>query len=96
MSNNYMIHRNSGNAVFVKETGFFISQGGLGAEWGRQWRPIVADSIEDARSKGERLLPKYRQVVRMSNGIPHVAWELPGDDESAIFFESVDQRQIEG
>jgi hypothetical protein len=96
MSNNYMIHRNEGNAVFVKETEFFVSQGGLVQEWGRRWRPIVAESFEDARAKGERILPKYRQVVRISNGTPYLSTELVDDGHhDAIVIESVDQRQIE-
>jgi hypothetical protein len=97
MSNNYMIHRNEGNAVFVKETDFFVSQGGLVQLWGRRWRPIVAESIEDARSKGERLLPKYQQVVRMSSdGKPYLSTELVDEGpHDAVVIESVDQRQIE-
>jgi hypothetical protein len=38
--------------VFVKEHDFFRSQGGFQEEWGKNWIPLVADSIEDAREKG--------------------------------------------
>jgi len=54
--NNYYIHKNSGNAIFVKEESFFIQQGGLTAKWGRAWRKVQADSIEHAREIGARLL----------------------------------------
>lgn len=38
-------------AYFVKEAGFFVAQGGLRDDWGKGWVPVVATSIEDARSK---------------------------------------------
>lgn len=41
--------------VYVKEWEFFVKQGGLNDGWGKAWRPIKATSIEDARSRGERL-----------------------------------------
>jgi hypothetical protein len=37
--------------VFVKELEFFRSQGGLKQDWGKNWKPILADSIEDAREE---------------------------------------------
>lgn len=39
-------------SVFVKELEFFRSQGGFREDWGRNWVPIIANSIEDARKKG--------------------------------------------
>lgn len=49
----YMVHVNSGGAVFVKELEFFRSQGGFREDWGKAWRPVVATSIEDAHAKGQ-------------------------------------------
>lgn len=57
----YFVHRNAGHAVFVKEGVFFVRQGGGNEPWGRNWRPVVATSIEDARAVGERVLPKVAQ-----------------------------------
>lgn len=45
----HFVHCN-GAAHFVKEADFFRSQGGDKAEWGKNWRPVVAASIEDARA----------------------------------------------
>lgn len=45
----------SGYAHFVKEAGFFVEQGGLTAEWGKRWRPVVADSIEEARDLSTKM-----------------------------------------
>lgn len=52
----FYVHRNSGNVVFVKEGTFFEQQGGLTQPWGKRWVRIQADSIEDARARGEALL----------------------------------------
>ena len=40
-------------AVYVKEYDYFISQGGLEQEWGKKWKRLNADSIEDARKKAK-------------------------------------------
>jgi hypothetical protein len=51
----YYVHYN-GASVFVKEAGFFKSQGGLTDEWGKHWRgPLTAESIHAARMKGYEL-----------------------------------------
>ena len=42
-------------AVYVKEGAFFIDKGGLRSEWGRNWMPIEANSIEHARQLGKEL-----------------------------------------
>lgn len=42
-------------AVYVKEASFFISQGGLKESWGKEWRLVTADDIEDARNIGHRM-----------------------------------------
>lgn len=47
----YILMKPSG--VFVKEAGFFRGQGGLTQEWGKEWRPVVATSIEAARAMGQ-------------------------------------------
>ena len=49
----YMVNVNSiSGCVFVKELDFFRSQGGFTEDWGINWTPIIATSIEDAREKG--------------------------------------------
>lgn len=42
---------NNGHSWFVKEAQFFEDQGGLTEPWGQNWKPIWANSIEDARAK---------------------------------------------
>lgn len=39
---------NNGHSWFVKEAEFFRSQGGLTEPWGKNWKPIWADSVEHA------------------------------------------------
>lgn len=51
----HYVHCNAGNALFVKEAGFFTSQGGLTQPWGKHWRPVVARSIDDARRKAAEI-----------------------------------------
>lgn len=50
----HYVHFN-GAAYFVKEADFFIAQGGLKDSWGKAWKPINAESIEDAREKAKKL-----------------------------------------
>lgn len=45
----------SNHSVFVKEEQFFIDQGGLVDDWGKNWIPVDAVSIEHARSIGENI-----------------------------------------
>lgn len=45
----------NGASYFVKEAGFFISQNGLKGDWGKNWKPVVAASIEDAREMAKTL-----------------------------------------
>lgn len=47
----HYVHKNSGEALFVKEADFFRSQGGLTEQWGKAWTPVVARSIGEARRK---------------------------------------------
>jgi hypothetical protein len=56
----YMVHVNSGGAVFVKELDFFHEQGGFAKPWGQHWTPVVANNIEDARRRGCETLPGAR------------------------------------
>jgi hypothetical protein len=42
--------------VYVKEGEFFRSQGGLEKDWGKNWQPIMAESIEDARRRGHAMV----------------------------------------
>lgn len=52
----YMVNVNSfSGSVFVKDLDFFREQGGFREEWGKDWVPIVANSIEGAREKGCKL-----------------------------------------
>lgn len=46
---------NSGKALFVKEAGFFESQGGLTDSWGKAWKPVRAASIGDARRQAAKI-----------------------------------------
>ncbi|HBO4117078.1 dATP/dGTP pyrophosphohydrolase domain-containing protein [Pseudomonas aeruginosa] len=55
--NNYFVMRNAGGAVFVKHGPFFVSQGGLTEDWGKNWKHIRAGSLMHARQVGEELLP---------------------------------------
>ena len=48
-------------AVYVKERGFFVDQGGARDAWGKAWRPVTASSIEAARNKGKKM-------TRIENG----------------------------
>lgn len=45
----HFVHCNSGKALFVKEADFFKSQGGLTQDWGKNWVPVTARTIGDAR-----------------------------------------------
>ena len=42
--------------VFVKTREYFEHQLGHREDWGKNWLPILAESIEDARAKGVRFL----------------------------------------
>jgi NTP pyrophosphatase (non-canonical NTP hydrolase) len=53
----FYIHRNSGNAVFVKEGGYFIEQGGLREKWGEAWKKVMAIDLRHAREIAEKTLP---------------------------------------
>lgn len=53
----FYVHKSWANAVFVKTEAFFKDQGGLTEDWGKGWTPIGAESIEDARERGKKLLP---------------------------------------
>ena len=46
----FYAHHN-GHSWFVKEAQFFEAQGGLTEPWGQNWKPILANGIEDARAK---------------------------------------------
>ncbi len=52
MRNVYMVHINefSGH-VFVKELEYFRSQGGFQDDWGLNWKPIIATSLERAKEQ---------------------------------------------
>jgi hypothetical protein len=51
-------------AVYVKESDFFKSQGGLEEDWGKNWQQVYADSIEHARTIGKRM----RDIGGYKNG----------------------------
>jgi NTP pyrophosphatase (non-canonical NTP hydrolase) len=49
----YMVNVNEvSGSVFVKDRDFFLAQGGDSDGWGKNWFPVWASSIEDAREKG--------------------------------------------
>jgi len=48
----FYVHYN-GHSWYVKTREFFEQQGGFEEEWGKAWSPILATSIEDARTKAE-------------------------------------------
>lgn len=50
----HYVHYN-GAACFVKEAEYFVASGGLVDDWGKLWRPVVADSIEDARQMAKAI-----------------------------------------
>lgn len=57
----YMVIANKASgSVFVKEKDFFISQGGDKQDWGKDWKEVEAESIEDARKKGCDMFPWAR------------------------------------
>lgn len=51
----FYVHYN-GSAWFVKEASFFEQQGGLTETWGQAWQPIMASSVEDARSRASKTI----------------------------------------
>jgi hypothetical protein len=50
MARYYVLINEAG--VYTKEGTFFESHGGLTQEWGKNWRPIEATSLYDARNQG--------------------------------------------
>lgn len=46
-----LVNKTSGS-VFVKDLEFFRSQNGFTEDWGTNWVPVVATSIENARERG--------------------------------------------
>jgi hypothetical protein len=57
----YFVSRNASGAVFVKTAEYFTAQGGFNQAWGLAWTEIAAQSIEDARDLGDKLLPPYSE-----------------------------------
>ena len=53
----YMVHMNSGRAVFVKEGKFFDKQVAENPSdtWHTHWKEVYAEGIEHARLKGKIL-----------------------------------------
>lgn len=41
--------------VYVKDGDYFIQQGGLKEEWGKNWIRVYANSIDHARGIGEQM-----------------------------------------
>jgi hypothetical protein len=46
--------------VYVKEEAFFVSQGGLTEDWGKDWIKVKAFDMEEARDRGRALKKKTR------------------------------------
>lgn len=55
----YYVHY-SGVSVFVKDYELFEDQGGLREPWGKNWKPLIANSIEEARELGYELFEVER------------------------------------
>lgn len=51
----FYVSKNCADVISVKEGEFFKSQGGLTQKWGKDWKPLQAFSIGDARRKGAAL-----------------------------------------
>jgi hypothetical protein len=62
----YMVCCNGAGSVFVKELIFFRSQGGFEQQWGLAWKPVVAESIEDARRVGCEAFTEARPYERQA------------------------------
>lgn len=58
----FYYHINRSGAVFVKDGDFFISQGGLEKDWGKHWKKIKAESLDQAREIGEIVRATTRQI----------------------------------
>ena len=58
----FVLPREHGHSM-VKEGDFFRSQGGLKDEWGANWIPVCADSIEDARRRADRMVTKQQSRI---------------------------------
>jgi hypothetical protein len=56
----YYYHINWAGAIFVKEGEFFAQQGGLVQPWGKNWKKIEAESLDDAREKVNKIAPEKR------------------------------------
>lgn len=63
----YYVHYN-GTSVFVKDVEFFEEQGGLTEPWGKNWKILFAESIEDAREKGYTLFGVERTEAQRNVG----------------------------
>ncbi len=61
----YMVLVGPSGSVFVKDLDFFHSQCGFSQSWGKNWQPVVADSIEAARRRGCEL-PGARPYARQA------------------------------
>ena len=65
----YVLPREYGHSM-VKEGDFFRSQGGLKDEWGSNWIPVLAESIEDARRLADRMVTKQQSRI-FNSEVPH-------------------------
>jgi len=45
----FAIHINCAGSTFVKDYDFFVGQGGLKEKWGKAWKIIEAEDIDQAR-----------------------------------------------
>lgn len=48
----------SSGCVFVKTLDFYRDQGGFKHAWGKNWVPVVATGIEDARKRACKMFPE--------------------------------------
>lgn len=59
----------NGGAWVAKDGEFFESQGGLKEEWGKDWIPIYADSLEHARDAAKLRLVEGKLLITVNNDI---------------------------
>lgn len=43
------------DVVFAKTLELFRNQGGFELSWGKNWKPVIASNIEEARQEGAKL-----------------------------------------
>ena len=55
MKPTHYVINTTGQTLFVKVAEFFKEQGGLTQDWGKNWKPVVATSVGDARRQAAKI-----------------------------------------